>query len=331
MIAVTGATGHIGNVLVRTLLSQGKAVRVIIPPDENMTPLQGLNVEVKTADLRDKDSLLKAFSGVEIVYHLAGIISILPGKKKVLEEVNVKGTRNVVEACLKNNIQRLIYVSSIHAIKETPPGITITESQPFDPSGVPDGYARSKARATLEVIRAIPEGLDAVIACPTGVIGPYDYRVSEMGQLIRSFVNRKLRMGVGGAYNFVDVRDVANGLILACEKGRTGESYIFSGEHITIPNLLSLLEKSTGIKAPRYKVPRLLARLAGMAATPYYFFSKSRPLLTAYSIDVLFSNSQVSSDKARQELGYSFRSLADSIADTLLWLKGELKENELTA
>jgi dihydroflavonol-4-reductase len=325
MIAVTGATGHIGNVLVRILLNRGEEVKAVIPPDEDLTPLRGLKVEVATGDMRDPDSLMKALSGVEIVYHLAGIISILPGKKKVLEEVNVKGTRNVVEACLKNGIRRLVYVSSIHAVKEPPHGVTITESQPFDPQGVPDGYARSKARATLEVIRAIPQGLDAVIACPTGVIGPYDYKVSEMGQLIRNFVNRKLRIGVDGAYDFVDVRDVANGLVLACEKGRTGESYIFSGEQITIPDLLSLLEKATGIKAPSYKAPRWLARLAGLAATPYYLLSKAKPLFTAYSIDVLFSNSRISSEKARRELGYTVRSLADSITDTLSWYEEERK------
>ncbi len=323
MIVVTGATGHIGNVLVRELISTGKTVRAVIPPGEDTTSLEGLKLEIVTGDVRDINSLVPAFEEADIVYHLAGVISILPGRQKLLEDVNVKGTYNVVEACLRTNVQRLVYTSSIHAIKEPPHGIVITESQPFDPFGVPDGYARSKARATLGVIEGVKKGLDAVIVCPTGIIGPYDYKISEMGQLVRDFMGRNIKACVGGAYDFVDVRDAVKGHILAAEKGRTGESYILSGEQIAIPDLFRLLEKVTGIKAPRSILPRWLARTAGILATPYYILKKTRPLFTAYSIDVLFSNSLISSAKARSELGYSARSLKESLCDTVAWLRKE--------
>jgi len=148
-----------------------------------------------------------------------------------------------------------------------------------------------------------------------------DYRISEMGNLFQRFLKKKMRIGVSGAYDFVDVRDVAEGHILAGLKGRSGEGYILSGEQISIPNLFSLLENITGIKAPGFMVPSWLARTAGILATPYYLLSKTKPLFTAYSIDVLNSNSIVSSEKARRELGFSPRSIRDSLIGTLNWFK----------
>jgi len=306
---------------VRELLDQQQQIKAVIPPSEDITPLKGLDIELVEGDVRDLPSLVRAFQGAEAVFHLAGIISILPGKKKLLEAVNVEGTRNVIAACFQSGVKRLVYTSSIHAIREAPHGTVITETQPYDPESVIGDYARSKARATLEVMAAVRRGLDAVIVCPTGVIGPYDFRMSEMGHLIRDYLQRKMKACVEGAYDFVDVRDVARGIILAWKEGRRGEGYILSGERITIRDLYSLLEKSSGIKAPRLEVSCRLARLFGVMATPYYALTKTKPLFTAYSIDVLASNSLVSSAKARQELGYAPRSLKESIADCVVWFQ----------
>ena len=323
MNAVTGATGHIGNVLVRKLLAEGKTVRAIVPPGEDTHPLDGLDIEIVRGDLRDVDSLLSAFRGIEVIYHLAGIISILPGRRELLHQVNVEGTQNVVQACFKSAVSRMVYTSSIHAIKEPPHGTVITETQPFDPHSVLGDYAKSKANATLAVIDGIRKGLNAVIVCPTGVIGPYDYRISEMGHLIQDFLRRKIKACVDGAYDFVDVRDVAQGLMLAGEKGGTGESYILSGEQISVKGLFSLLETITGINAPKFQISCKLARIAGIIATPYYKLCKSKPLFTSYSIDVLASNSLVSSAKAKRELGYFTRSIRESLADSVSWFRDQ--------
>jgi len=153
------------------------------------------------------------------------------------------------------------------------------------------------------------------------VTGSYDYKVSEMGQLIMDFLERKLKAYVVGSYDFVDVRDVARGHILAGQKGEAGQTYILSGERITVVELLSTLEEITGVKAPSLKMPRRLARAAGVLASPYYWLTKARPLFTAYSIDVLASNSLVSSEKARRELGYSSRPVEESIKDAIEWFK----------
>ena len=180
MIVVTGATGHIGNVLVRKLLENRKQIRAIIPPFEDNVPLENLKVEIVRCDVRNAESLIEAFEGAEIVYHLAGIVTIMQGND-LLYQVNVEGTKNVVEACLKNDVKRLVYVSYVHALKEPPHGTVIDETCVYDPESSRGGYDRSKALASLEVLKGVDKGLDAVLVCSSGVIGPYDYKCPKWG------------------------------------------------------------------------------------------------------------------------------------------------------
>lgn len=321
MIAVTGATGHIGNVLVRKLMARNKNIRVIVPPFEDAKPLEGLEVEIVDGDVRNIDSLIKAFRGVAIVYHLAGIVTIMSGNDDLLHQVNVEGTKNVVEACLKNNVERMVYVSSVHALKEPPQGTIIDEKCIYDAECARGSYDRTKTLASLKVLKGVKKGLDAVLVCPSGVIGPYDYKISQMGQLIISFMKGELKTYVDGAYDFVDVRDVAEGLILACENGKNGESYILSGEQITVHELLLELEKITGMKAPSFKVPLGIVKAASRISPLYYKLTGKEPLFTSYSIEVINSNSKISSAKARNELGYSPRPIKKSIKDSVEWFK----------
>jgi dihydroflavonol-4-reductase len=321
MILVTGATGHIGNVLVRRLLEYGHSVRALILPGEDTTPVSGLAVELFTGDILDSTSLLKAMKGVTEVYHLAGIISILPGRNTLLQAVNVEGTKNILAAARLAGIRRFIYTSSIHAIQRAPLGVQINEDLPFDPDNPAGAYDRSKAEASLAVLQAAKEGLDTVIVCPTGVIGPHDYRRSELGQLILDCVNLKTQWYVDGAYDFVDVRDVAEGMILAAEKGRPQETYILSGERITVRRLIDSLWDLTGGQFARIHIPFSLARFASLFTPFYYRLTATKPRFTTYSLETLRSNSDISHEKASRELGYSPRSLMVTVADTVSWFR----------
>ena len=324
MIVITGATGHIGNVLVRELTARGQTVRALVLPDDDCRPLAGLNIELVYGDVTDILSLESAFAGAELVFHLAGIVTIMSNMKKALERVNVGGMRNVVAACRATGVHRLIYTSSIHAIAEPMHGTAIDETQPFDPDRVLGDYARSKARATLLLLDEVRKGgLNAVICCPTGVIGPWDYGISNIGQLILDFASGYLKSYVRGAYDFVDVRDVANGLVLAAEKGQLGRHYIFSGAQVQVPELMKELERNIGYSAPTYEIPPAIARAAGVLASVYYRIIRRRPVFTAYSIDVLRSNSLVSSERAREELGFKSRPWQDSIRDHVEWFRAE--------
>jgi dihydroflavonol-4-reductase len=321
MILVTGATGHIGNVLVRDLLARGEQVRALVLPGEDLTPLDGLKLEVVVGDVLDRDALQKAFEGVSLAYHLAGIISIMPGVNEMVQRVNVQGTRNVLEAARLASVKRLVYTSSIHALARVPHGTTIDESIPFDPDNPVGEYDRSKAQATLAVLEAVQDGLDAVIVCPTGVIGPNDYRGSEMGKLIEECAESKPQLYVEGAYDFVDVRDVSRGLTLAGEKGQAGEVYILSGERITVQGMLDLVEHVTGKHLKRFKIPMWLARFITHFTPTYYRLTRQTPRFTPYSLETISSNSEISHAKAHQELGYQPRTLRQSVADTVDWLR----------
>ena len=325
MNLVTGATGHIGNVLVRKLLAAGEAVRVLILPGEDTLPLQDLLLEMVTGDVLNLPSLRKAMQGVTRVFHLAGIISILPGRDRRVHRVNVEGTKNIIEAARETGVRRLIYTSSIHAIRRAPAGVRIDEQLPFDPENTAGEYDRSKAEASLAVLDAARNGLDSVIVCPTGVIGPNDYRRSELGQLILDCVEHKPQFYVDGAYDFVDVRDVADGLIQAAEKGRSGETYILSGEKISVRKIIDTLWNLTGRRFARIYVPFSLARFAARFTPLIYIHRKIKPRFTSYSLETLRSNSDISHAKATAELGYQPRGLMETIADTVEWFRRRRK------
>ena len=318
MWLVTGATGHIGNVLVRKLIERGEKVRALILPGESVESISGLQVEAVEGDVLNLDSLFKSFEGIRGVFHLAGVISIMPGSNEFVRRVNVEGTKNILQVATEKRVMKLVYTSSIHAIQRAEEGI-IDESLPYDPDNPYGAYDRAKAEATLEVQKAAQAGLEAVIACPTGVIGPYDFRGSLMGSVIRTAVEEKPTLYVDGAYDFVDVRDVADGLIAAAKHGKRGESYILSGHKISVRYLLETIREITGKRFFQMKIPFDLAKFVALFTPMYYSVARVNPRFTPYSLEVLRSNANISHAKATRELGYKPRSLYESIKDTVKW------------
>jgi dihydroflavonol-4-reductase len=318
MWLVTGATGHIGNVLVRKLIERGEKVRALILPGESVESISGLEVEAVEGDVLNLDSLFKSFEGIRGVFHLAGVISIMPGSNEFARRVNVEGTKNILHVAKEKKVKKLVYTSSIHAIQRVDGGI-IDESLPYDPDNPYGAYDRAKAEATLEVQKAAQAGLEAVIACPTGVIGPYDFRGSLMGSVIRTAAETKPTLYVDGAYDFVDVRDVAEGLIAAAKHGKRGESYILSGQKISVRYLLETVCEITGRHFFQMKIPFDLAKFAALFTPMYYSLARVNPRFTPYSLEVLRSNANISHAKATRELGYKPRSLYESIKDTVKW------------
>lgn len=319
MWLVTGATGHIGNVLVRKLLQRGEKVRALIPPQESREPLKGLEVEAVEGDVLNLDSVFASLRGIRGIFHLAGVISIMPGPNPFVRKVNVDGTKNVLQAAQEAGVEKVVYTSSIHAIKRVAQGV-IDESIPYDMDNPYGAYDRSKAEATLEVLNAAQAGLEAVVVCPTGVIGPYDYRGSMMGAVIHDAALAKPTLYVDGAYDFVDVRDAAEGLISAAENGKRGESYILSGHKISVRYLLETVREITGRGFFRLKIPFDLAKFVALLMPAYYRLAHATPRFTPYSLEVLKSNSNISHAKATRELGYRPRSIYETISDTVKWV-----------
>ncbi len=324
MILITGATGHIGNVLVRKLFEQGEEIRVLIHPRENVEPLNGLRLDVCCADIRNFGDVQRAVKGCSQVYHLAGLIDISPRTSRLLNDVNIRGTRNVVRACLEEQVDRLLYVSSVHALPEPPLGTPIRESEDFPRSDLPGAYARSKSAATAEVYAGISQGLNAVIAFPTGVIGPYDYRMSEMGRLVRYFIRNAHRprlMYFDGMYDFVDVRDLVWGLQAIMERGQSGRGYILGGHRLSVRDMFEEIPRILGCNPKLVHMPYLPVKTAAKFVTLYARMNKTKPFFTPYSIDVLRSNSDIDFSRACSELGYRPRPMEETLKDTVDWIQ----------
>jgi len=322
MVLVTGAAGHVGSALVRDLLDHGVKVRVFVLPDEDTSSLNGMPLEVVRGNVLDKESLRPALRGIDVVYHLAGIISIMPGRSEAMRQVNVVGTANVARLAREEGVRRMVYVSSIHALARPAQGIAIDERVAFNPHNAEGEYDQTKAEASLAVLDEVTRGLDAVIVCPTGIIGPYHlHGGSPMSKRIRKWMRPGWHVSLNGQFDFVDVRDVARCMVLAAEKGRKGETYIASGERINVARLIGLVRENTGHKGVDLLVPFPLALLAA-TFTPLHARIWKKPVeFTRYALKTLASNSLIRCDKARRELGYQPRPMADTIRDTVRWFQ----------
>lgn len=319
MNLVTGAAGHLGNVLVRELLDNHEKVRALVLPGEDLSSLHGLDVEIVQGNILDPESIKPAFKNIEYVFHMAALVAITADKQDMLYKVNVEGTRNVIEEAKLAGVKRLIYTSSIHALQRPPEGVTIDETLPFDPENIAGAYDRTKAQASILVLETARQGFDALVVCPTGVIGPHDYRQSEVGGMILKWMKKNPSISVDGHFDFVDVRDVAKGHILARDNGKSGEIYLLSGEQVEISSVRQWVQSVVGIKTREIKFSAPIAYLVAPLAEVYYKLTKTKPQFTRYSIETLQSNSKISSGKAIKELGYKPRALFESVRDTVLW------------
>ena len=321
---VTGATGHIGYALLKELVDNGEKVRILIRKDSKQ--FDGIECEKVYGDVTDLDALLKAFEGVDVVYHLAGIIDINADQEDMIWSVNVGGTKNVVKACQEKGVRRLVYASSVDAFPPLPDNQVMTELDHFDVDILDGTYAKTKATATQFVLDEVKAGrLDAVVTHPGACIGPYDFKVSNVGEMVRMFINGMFPVTLSfGAYNFVDIRDVAHGMYMAAKQGGKGECYILCGEQISVDGFIKATAKACGKKAPKIPLSYGFAKAVAPAAEVFYKVAKKTPLFTRYSIRKLVSNGNFSIEKARKELDYNPMSVEQSVTDMVQWIK----ENE---
>ncbi|CCX37930.1 nAD dependent epimerase/dehydratase family protein [Clostridium sp. CAG:1013] len=323
---VTGASGFLGSNLVRLLTQDPEnQVRALVLPGDPSPGLEGLSCQIYYGDVTQEETLEELFQVPEdvqvFVIHCAAVVSIKSKKDPKLYQVNVEGTKHVVEKTLAVG-GKLIYVNSVHAIPEKPKGQTIREVRWFDPDQVEGQYAKTKAQAAQLVLEAVwHQKLNACIVQPSGMIGPYDYSGSHLTQLFLDLCSGQLRASVKGGYDFVDVRDVAQGILEACSRGRPGESYILSNRRVEIRELLDLISQAARRKKIKVVLPMWLARATAPLSELYYAALHQPPLYTSYSLYTLRANSQFSHHKATLELGYQPRELSETVEDTVSWLE----------
>jgi len=327
---ITGVGGHLGNTVARELLAAGETVRGFAMPNEDVTMLYGDAVSIVRGDVRDKSSLEPLFYGLKeddevYVIHCAGIVSVATRYDQRVVDVNVRGTENVVSLCKEHHVKKLVYISSVHALPELPHGNVIHEVEGFQPESVVGLYAKTKAAATQIVLDAVRNGLDATIIHPSGIIGPNDYGRGHLTQMIISYLNGSLTACVEGGYDFVDVRDVADGVIAATEKGKKGECYILSNRYIPVRELMNTLARETGGRKITTVLPLWFAKMTAPFAELYSKIRHESPLFTRYTLYTLTSNARFTYEKARRDLGYKPRDISMTIKDTVAFLTKERK------
>jgi len=315
---ITGASGFLGAHLARTLKDRGVEVRAA---DRSRGPaLDDVDVEFVEIDVLDPASLRAAFEGQDRVFHLAAIISIVGDPTGEVWRVNVHGPRNAATVALECGVGRFVHCSSVHSFDLERCGPSLDESGP--PTTHPDApaYDRSK-RAGEEAVRlVVQKGLDAVVVNPTGIIGPDDRGPSRMGETVLQFMTRKIPVGITGQFDFVDVRDVVEGLIAAGDRGRTGENYLLSGSRLSIRELGMLVERYSGVPVPPLSIPlRLVTPLAPLVMQIEQRTKK--PIFTPDALHALKYSPVVSHYRAATELGYRSRPIHETVRDTVAWFE----------
>jgi dihydroflavonol-4-reductase len=318
-VAVTGASGHIGNCLVRNLLAKGFRVKALVHSFEN--DLGEMDIEIIRGNLLDPDSLNKLCEGVEVVFHLAARISLDNRQPNKVFAVNVIGTKNLIEAAKSAGVKRFVHFSSIDAFQKIHNENVLDENISLidTKSSI---YAFTKAEGERLVMKAVKEGLDAVVLCPTAVIGPFDFGGSSLGQALIKIYENRLPVLITGGYNWVDVRDIAAAAIQSVESGRKGEKYILSGNYCSLKELSQLTGKISGKKTPGFIAPIFFAQLASPFYQIYYSITNKNPIYTWQSLKLLINAPKnISFEKAKKELGYNPLPLEQTLRDTFTWYK----------
>lgn len=318
---MTGATGHVGYALLLELIKNNEPTRILIRKDSKI--FDNIDCERAYGDVTNLDSLKKAFEGADTVYHLAGMIEIESGHEDKVYNVNVNGTKNVVAACKACGVKKLVYMSSVDTYPPLPGNQVMTELSSYNPSILEGAYAKTKAEATQYVLDANgTDGLETVVVQPSACIGPYDFKVSSVGEMVRMYLKGLFRVSMSfGGYNFVDIRDVASGTYAAAKKGRPGECYILCGDVCTVDEFVKSMAKACGKKAPKVKLGKFFVHdIVAPVMEIVYKVTKGTPLITRYSIRKLLSNCNFSYKKAHDELGYQPMHIDKSVADMIDWI-----------
>ncbi len=314
---VTGATGFVGWHVARTLLEKGHRIRALVRPGSQ---LRELEAEIVIGDLREATSLERAASGCELVFHVAADYRLWARNPRELYESNVQGTRNLLEAARRAKVERVVYTSTVGAVGIPRKGLG-DEETPVSLRDMVGAYKRSKFLAEQAALEAAADGLPVVIVNPTAPIGDHDFKPTPTGRIILDFLRGAMPAYIDTGLNFVDVKDVAEGHLLACERGRAGRRYILGSENLTLEQFLRRLAAVSGRPAPRWRIPYAVALLGAVFDTGWARLSGRPPRAPLEAVRMARKKMFVSSGRAARELGYAPKPVDDAIRRAVEWFR----------
>jgi len=323
---VTGATSYPGINLVRALSERGASVRALVMEGDPLEKELPGDVAVYHGNVTERATMEEFFdtgSDEAYVVHLAGIVTLNEEYNRKVFDVNVGGTRNVIDLCRDRGARKLVYISSSSAIPLLPKGKVMSEVSVFDPKRVRGCYAQSKAEATALVLEAAGQGLDASVIHPTAVFGPGCYGKSNLIDVLVAVYKGKLQVAVSGGADFIDVRDLAEMIISCCRNGRRGECYIAGGQYYTVRELIRCIRETSGRGRCWFTVPAWLLKAIAPVSERISRKLGHVPFLTSFSMYQLTCNMIFSTEKAKRELGLRVRPFVETVRDTIGFLKQE--------
>jgi len=332
---VTGATGFVGSRVVRRLLGRGNRVRVLARNSSLKANLAGLDCEVVIGDLRDEGSLERCVQGCRRVYHVAADYRLWARNPQDIYDSNVAGTRNLLSACCEAGVDKIIYTSTVGTIAPAAGDQPTDEESPVSLDDMIGHYKRSKFMAEQVAREHAESGLPVVIVNPTTPVGAGDVKPTPTGRIILEFIQGRMPAFVDTGLNLVSVEDVAEGHLLAAEKGRTGERYILGGENRTLEELLRMLASICGRRAPRVRIPWLAAYVAALVDQSVEgVLLGQEPAIPIEGVRMARHKMYVSSQKARCELGYDPKPLGQALREAVAYYQNEWRiavEGELVS
>jgi len=325
---LTGLSGYLGHALL-DILNKEKDIRIyalILPNDKYRDELISRGVNIIEGDLLNKEDvsyfLNQKVEGEKIVIHIAGRISTVKRNDPLTTKINVEGTKNILDRSIENHIDKFIYISSVDALDRQTGNHLIYEQETYDVNKVDGVYSKSKVEANNYVLSR-KDDIYSIIIMPSALIGPNDTFHSPINDAIRMYLKGKMPAIVKGGYNLVDVRDVANGIYQASIKGKRSNSYILGGTYISVKGLMDMCKEVTNGKKVKFIVPHFIIKLISPFIELDAKIKHKKPLFTGFSMDCLKQNSNYSSKKAEDELGYHIRELKESIIDTIKYIQNE--------
>lgn len=319
---VTGATGFLGSAIARELLKDGRKVRVLVRQGTDTENIDGLDLEVATGDLRDTTSLQKALEGCDVLYHTAAYYSLWDKDKRLSYDINVEGTRNILQAAQDLNLQKVVYTSTVGCIGLLPDKKPSNEQTPFNPATLCNDYKQSKYQAEQVAHEFHQKGLPVVIVNPSTPVGPRDIKPTPTGKIILDFLNRKMPAYLDTGLNLIDVTDCARGHILAEQKGVPGERYILGNRNMSLKEILLTLEKITGLKAPAVQMPYWVAYAAGWVCENLSdHLTKTAPAVPLAGVRMAKYFMYFDSSKAVRELGLPQNPIENALEEAVQWYK----------
>jgi dihydroflavonol-4-reductase len=319
---VTGGTGFVGSAVIRKLLAEGYQVCALVRSGANTRMLVDLSVERVSGDLSDVSLLQNAMIGCEWVFHVAALYAYWGYTWDEFYRSNVEGTRHVLEAAAKSNITRIVHTSSIASLGIPKDGTPGTEDTPVTIKDMLSNYKRSKFLAEEVVREFVANGLPVVTVNPAAPVGIGDHKPTQTGKMIVDYLNNKMPAFVDTGLTIVDVDDVANGHLLAMEKGKIGERYILGGENLSLKQVLDLLSDVSGRPQVRARIPRAVALGWAYLDTGLARLNpKHIPSATPDAVRVSTKKEYFSSAKAIQELGYTFIPAREALRKAVEWYR----------